>query len=346
MLTSLSGNAIAAKARAIYGKRLTTTNYHDLMRMPTVSDVCIYLKTNTSYSKYLRNINEAAIHRGQLEDILKRSCMERYFSLLHYDFSGKKSFYHYVITDAEIDLILRAIMLMNSNSVENLISDIPSFLREYATFDFQELARVRNYEQLLQVLDKTPYVHILKRFQAPNGEISFKDCELALKTYYYRTLLDNIDKNFKGKTKKELREIVLIEIELLNISMVYRLRRHFKKSPPEIKSQLLPFHYRMSDQVLDDLLSAEHRTEYIEKMKLSRYNHRMQGVEFNYIEDYTKRLKYMVIRKMMRFSTNAPITFFALISLLRIEVENLIIIIESVRYNNKDEDVQKLLILE
>lgn len=37
MLRTFSGNAITAKARAIYGKRLTTANYRELLRLRSVS---------------------------------------------------------------------------------------------------------------------------------------------------------------------------------------------------------------------------------------------------------------------------------------------------------------------
>ncbi len=346
MLTSFSSNAITAKARAIYGHRLTNNNYTELLRLRSVSDVATYLKTNTSYSAYLKGINEMQIHRGQLENLLNRSRFEKYFSLCHYDFTKDKGFYRYVISNAEISVILRAIMSLNSGSPEELIITLPSFMQEYACFDFMELSKIKCFNDLLNVLEKTQYKNVLKRFSAPNGTINFSDCELALKTHYYKMIFSFIDKYYKGKTKKELYEIVLIEIELLNLSLIYRLKRHFKKPAEEIKLQLLPFYYKINKRVLETLLESQNKQHFIDNMRLRAYNSNMKNVDFNYIEDYTKRLKYIINRKLIRFSTNAPISFYALMSLIQIEIENTIIIIEGIRYQDSPSEIQKLLILE
>ncbi|MEG0693608.1 MAG: V-type ATPase subunit [Oscillospiraceae bacterium] len=346
MLTSFSSNAITAKARAIYGRRLTNSNYTELLRLRTVADVATYLKTNTNYSQYLKGINEMQIHRGQLENLLNRSRFEKYFSLCHYDFTKDKGFYRYVISNAEISVILRAIMLLNSGSPQDIIVNIPSFMQEYACFDFMELSKIKCFDDLLTVLEHTQYKNVIKRFAAPNGNINLTDCELALKTHYYKMIFALIDKYYKGKTKKELYEIVLIEIELLNLSLIYRLKRYFKKPPEEIKLHILPFYYKLNQRSIDALLDGQHRQQFIEGMKLHVYNSNMKNVEFNYIEDYTKRLKYIINRKLMRFSTNAPISFYALMSLIQIEIENTIIIIEGIRYQDSPSEIQKLLILE
>lgn len=346
MLSYFSSNAITAKTRAIYGRRLTNNNYTELLRLRSVSDIAAYLKVNPSYAPYLKGVNEMQIHRGQLENLLNRSSFEKYFSLCHYDFTKDKGFYRYVISGAEIRVILRAIMLLNSNSPQEIIFNLPSFMQEYACFDFMKLSKIKCFADLLEVLDATPYKSVIKRFNAPNGAINFADCEHALKTHYYKTIFSLIDRYYKGKTKSELYEIVLIEIELLNLSLIYRLKRYFKKSPEEIKLKLLPFHYKINSHSLENLLEDQNKQQFIQNMRLSAYSDKMKDVDFNYIEDYTKRLKYIINKKLMRFSSNAPISFYALMSLTQIEIENIIIIIEGIRYQDSPTNIQKLLILE
>lgn len=346
MLTSLSSNAIAAKARAIYGKRLTNLNYTELSRLTTVSDVCAYLKSNTNYAKYLKGVDESGIHRGQLENLIKRSVIDKYFSLLHYDFSTNKGFYGFVITNVETTVILHAIMFMNSGSSDDFISTIPAFLQEYIHFDLKALSKANNFDQLLEVLKQTPYFAVLKIYNASNGNINFKDCELALKTYYYKWTLEQISKSYKGKAQKELLDIVKSEIELLNISLIYRLKFYFKKPPEIIKSQIISIYYKLSKRSIEELIDLKTREDFIQKVKIYSHNPNSNDIDNNYIEDYTKRLRFNVNRKMMRSSTNAAISFYSLMTLMQIEIENIIIIIEGVRYNENDTEIQKLLILE
>ena len=266
MLTSFSSNAIAAKSRSIYGSRLTNANYAELLRLRSVTDVASYLKNNTTYSEYLKGINEMQIHRGQLENLLNRSRFEKYFSLCHYDFTKNKGFYRYVINNTEISIILRSIMLLNSGSPQDIITNIPSFMKDFACFNFMELSSITCFDELLIVLDRTPYKNVIKHFSAPNGSINLSDCELALKTHYYKTIFALINKYYTGKTKKELYDIVLIEIELLNLSLIYRLKRYFNKPSEEIKRRLLPFYYKLNKVTINNLLDGQHRQEFIDGM--------------------------------------------------------------------------------
>ncbi|WMJ22613.1 V-type ATPase subunit [Paludicola sp. MB14-C6] len=346
MLTSFSSNAIAAKARAIYGKRLTVNNYNDLLRLSTVADVCAYLKNNTSYSKYLKGIDESTIHRGQLENLLKRSRIEKYLSLCQYDFSSNNSFYQFAITNAEIHIILNTIILLGSHNTTEIISKIPSYLQDYSCLDFKEIANVKSYDDLIKVLEHTPYRNILKSFMNSNDEINYRDCEHSLKTFYYNNLIDTIEKSYTGKTRATLLQMVKTEVDITNLGIIYRLRKYFNAPPEEVKRYLLPFYYKLNPKTIEDLLSTTSKEDFIQKMRLNAYTVKMQSVNFNYIEDYTKRLKNLLSRKMMRFSTHAPIPFYALSLLTEIEVDNIIKIIEGIRYQNESSQIQKLLILE
>lgn len=54
LLATLSSNVVLAKARTMYGRRLTEENYKDLLKCKTVREVASYLKDRTAYSKVYR----------------------------------------------------------------------------------------------------------------------------------------------------------------------------------------------------------------------------------------------------------------------------------------------------
>ncbi len=66
-----ASNAILAKARAMYGRRLTARNYQELLNCRDLPDLISYLKTRTSYSEALQAANPATTHRAQLETLLR-----------------------------------------------------------------------------------------------------------------------------------------------------------------------------------------------------------------------------------------------------------------------------------
>ena len=52
-MSSFSSNAILAKARAMYSRRLTEQNYEELLKRRSINDLVAYLKSDTAYSDCL-----------------------------------------------------------------------------------------------------------------------------------------------------------------------------------------------------------------------------------------------------------------------------------------------------
>ena len=73
----MSSNTISAKAKSMYGKRLTDADYKDMLRRSSVSDIAAYLKENTSYQTALAQVDTHNIHRGQLENLLLRELFNK-----------------------------------------------------------------------------------------------------------------------------------------------------------------------------------------------------------------------------------------------------------------------------
>ena len=129
MLDSYSNNVIAAKARGMYGKHVSREQYEELLRCRTVSEVASYLKTQTHYRSALENINPANIHRGQLENMLRREVFEEYSKMYRYLNVKRESIFHYLIMEEEIVEILRMLLLIKADNAESFIMDLPAYLR-------------------------------------------------------------------------------------------------------------------------------------------------------------------------------------------------------------------------
>lgn len=344
MLANSSKNAITAKARAIYGKRLKTQNYNELVALDNVSDIAQYLKTHTYYSKYLKGINELTIHRGQLESLLVRSRFEKFTTLTKYDFSNKKGFFNYLVHDTEISIILRSLILLNANSTKDIITSIPIYTRDYTCFDLMELSKINDFNDLLEVLSHTSYYKILKPLNAPNGQINLSMCEHVLKLFYYKTILESIDNNYKGTTKKDLHDLILLEIELLNLNIIYRMKLYFKSSNEEVQAKIIPYYYKLSQSKLELLIASPSADDFFKDVKFNRYSNKIKDVNFNYIEDYTKRLSFILNRNFVRSGKSPEISFYAFMFLTQIEISNLNTIIEGIRYKTSPDEIKSLLI--
>ena len=131
MLHLYAGNAIVAKIRAIFGKRLTAADYAQMARKRDVGEVAALLKENSSYALTLKNVSETTVHRGQLEELLKKDIFYKYTVLRNYDSSGSR-FYDFILVRLEIDEILRCLMLMRSHESTDFVIDMPTFLLNHA----------------------------------------------------------------------------------------------------------------------------------------------------------------------------------------------------------------------
>lgn len=345
MIGQASGNAVIAKIKAMYGKRLHSNDYEELLRKKSVVEVATYLKSSTNYNNILKNINETTIHRGQLEHLLSRDIFQSYIKLSRFLASANKDFFKFLIVRSEISEILRLITLLNAKSSETFIIDLPAYLIKHSSFDLLSLANVRNFDDLLKVIEKTPYHNIMEKNRPKNELIDYTKSERDLYIYYYEYMFKAVEKSFKGSQKQKLIKMLKFEAELFNIMSIYRLKIFFNYSNQKISEMILPIHYKLNKNKLNQLLANATSDDFVENYIKQNFAHKIKSKEFNYIENYADTVKYYNNRFLLRFSTSAPEIFFVYFGLRYRELSNLINIIEGVRYNIDTESIRKLIIL-
>ena len=114
MSSTMASNAILAKARAMYGKSLSETDYKQLIDCRNVPEVAAYLKTRTCYSSVLTGLNESEVHRGQLEPMLRQDIYFDVFALSRYAKDKRLVFIDFIISGMEIEQIIRCITLLKT----------------------------------------------------------------------------------------------------------------------------------------------------------------------------------------------------------------------------------------
>ena len=346
MLDSLSNKAILTKARAMYGKRLRPENYNEMMRMQSVSDITAYLKNETWYQDVLAPISEATAHRGQVENLIRRSVIDRYAKLLRYDFSKGKSFYSYLIIWSEIELILSCIRMLNSHSSDEFIISLPTYMIRYASFDLMGLAKARSFDDLLSVISHTQYYGIVKQFHPQKGVdyIDLIGCESAMLNFYYEKVFSLIQKNYKGSTAKQLAVIFGTEIDIRNVGLIYRLKRYYHYQPAQIRKHLVQVPGQMTGRVLDEMVDAADAEAMMAVLQKTRFGRFYNAEHFSHIENVTEKTNYYTNGKQLRFTIDAPVALVSYMNCIEIEVENIFCIIEGVRYRVPMEEIRSLLV--
>lgn len=340
---SLSANGMASKAKAMYGKHLSKYDYEELLKKHSVGEVANYLKNNTYYSETLKDVKENSVHRGQLENLLRRSSFDRRVRLHRYADYNTKEFYKCSIELAEINQVLACIRALMSDDYTSFIAELPLYLNPYTSYDLNEFLSVKRISDLKKVLKSTKYYENLNPF-LNDENMDYAECEHALMVYYYKHMKDIVNKKYHGKSKKELLSMIDEMIELKNISKIYRMKKYFDGTPEEIKKVLLECKNLMNKERYEKVLNANSSSEVVKILAESTYNIELDEESFLHIEDYINRIQYDLAKKCMNFSTNPSVIYLAYFILDDIELTNLINIVEGIRYNVSPSKIEQLII--
>lgn len=120
-------NAIMTKVRAMYGKMLTPSQYEELIHKHTVQEISAYLRDETPYGAEMEWLKDSQVHRGQLENLVRKEEFYQYTRLMKYE-RTKNSIYNFVIMDDEIDVILSCLRYLISGRSEEFVVNVPSFI--------------------------------------------------------------------------------------------------------------------------------------------------------------------------------------------------------------------------
>lgn len=342
-----SNMAMAAKARAMFGARLGKDEYEQLLQKKSLDEVVTYLKSSTLYRSALEGANEKAIHRGQLEVLLRQSLFDRIERLLRYGSKDDAKFLFAAAMNTEIDLILACVRsLMNPSSTERsqMIAGMPIYVSEYLSFNMASLARVQTWDELVDLLKPTRYKNTIERYKKNAlSEINYVSLEHELRDQYYDDVLQMANENVTGKDQNELIRMIKMHAELNNIAMIYRMKKYFQSAPEDIHLRLSPHTCLFSEKEIETLIDQADSDEIIAALE-QKYHHYIRNNDFSYIENYVERIVYNINYSMIETKTEAHLVMMSYMGLSQAEIKNVINICEGIRYHISSDRIRALLV--
>lgn len=343
-MSSQSSNAILAKARAMYGKCLKDSDYHNLAECRSVSEIAAYLKQRTNYSSVMSGLNETEIHRGQLEPVLRQNIYFDVFALSRYALEDTLAFSDFIISKTEIEQIIRCLMLVNIGKPEEYVYSMPLSFDRFSKISFKALASVRSYDDMLNALKGTWYYSPMLKFRPKDGsKINITELEIALENKSYEKVIQAMAEGKNKGDGKELRDIFSAMLDFENMSRIIRLKKYYHFTPEQIMPMLIPYG-KISKKMLSDLCSAESVSEIFELSKTTYLGRLMSGSQYDDPTQMTDIMIYNYCRHHLRLSPNPTIVMISYIYLREIEIKNIINLIEATRYGIPADEKAKLLI--
>lgn len=344
-MSGYAGNAIITKAKTLYGQRLRPEDYEELLRFESVQEIVAYLRRNNKYSNTLGEIPDFAMHRGQLEELIKKSYFNNLVRIVKFVTTNDRKFYELDMIRREIDIILSSLRAIISESNIASIRDLPLFFTKHASFDIGELSKSLSMKQLLKTLEGTRYHELIEPYYTEDpSQIRYSAIEHEIYNKYHEIALERIDKYYRGKLRTRLMDIYQSKVEIENIIKIYRLRKFYNTPETEIMQALITKGIRMSEAKLKELIRLENPADILKYLSKSQFAEFKDTDDYVYIEYQAEKIKYHLARRYMYFSKYPPIVYTVFLFLNDIEQHNIFNIIEGVRYDIDKDDIKKMLI--
>lgn len=344
-----SENATVVKARAIYGKSLKYNDYVELISKKKVTEAAEYLKKNTYFSDALSNIDTTTIHRGFLESVLHKAYFDRYESLCRFQHLEEKPFFNFLTVRSEMRELLKALLYLNNDNNDIYIESMHAHMIEKSSIDLMELAKASNFKEVLNVLKHTPYYDVLKSIKPDSsGNIPYTKCEVKLRTYYLKWMLESAEKVVHGKSRKSLCDQINVQIDIINLINAYRMKKYFNADITTLEKYTLPFYGRLSKEKQSALFETESVEEYLRMLSQTSYGRKMkqfsEDMDSAQFEKELTSIRYDMAKRALMFSQDAAVSLYSLMYLLEVELDNIINIIEGIRYNKSVSYIENLIV--
>lgn len=345
MTRAPGSQAIGTKLHAMYGRRLTQANYESMLRERSVGAIAGYLKHETRFYACLGNMQEATIHRGQLEMLLGRALFDEVSRLQKYDRSGRLfSLYE---ARLELQLITNCVGFLREGQQDHFLVSVPGYLLGRIRLDLDGMVRAKDAQQLAAVLAHTRYGKAFQRMLAQTGGTlpAVSVCAAQLGYAYYSGALHEVETRYDSDERDQLRRLLLTQVETTNLTVAYRMKKYFQAQPEQIWSNLIPIFHTVKKRFIEQLIRAPDAAAFERLLLDTRAGRHLRPQDFSFIEYSTAEQRLRMSHRAFMYATSPAVAFLAFLMMREIELSNILSIVEGVRYGVPADEIQKLLIL-
>ncbi|GHU45843.1 hypothetical protein FACS1894120_1490 [Clostridia bacterium] len=339
--------AVRAKLLTVYGRRLTDTELVSLMNCESVRAAVRLLSGTMRYAGLFDAAAEAGAHRGLIEDLIRKDEMLLFERLSGFIPWGKNDFFSFFTRRVEIEIILSSVMFISISDFDKLVTSLPVYLVGHLSFDVTEIAKSKNLESFLKVMAHTGYIKVLERHISPDpaGKISFEKLSHDLYDEYYNWQFACVDLNMSGKERLTLQRLISISLDVENLRTCYRMKKYFGRSGDDIlKSIIQPA--KFLNETRRRLLSENTPPEEVLAELERRYFKGKAGNAEKNLEMAIRRYKKMLYGKLVYAAESGTVALYAFSKILEVERQNVITVVESIRYEVPLEYIKNLVTLE
>jgi len=333
-----------AKIRAMLSYLIDADYFKRLVEAQDFYELLDFLK-KTPYKDIAEKISKEEVDLERLEKELVLNDLHIYkkvYGML--PTNTEKNFVALLTQRFEIDE-LKAVLRMWHKKIEVELNDYILGEKVVFNIDFKKILYCQNIEEIILMLDETPYKRPLlaakDKFKERNSTFYL---ESALDIDYYQRLLLYCEK-FSAYDKKISRKILGIEIDIENINSLIRLRKYYSLSMAAMMDVVIPGGEKIDKDSVRNFYTTDGLSKIVEGVAFGPYAKVKELVEANiyFIENF---LYEILLREIRRVLAGFPFTIGTIIGYLvlkRRETKNLISLIYAKSLGEKNEDISHLI---
>ena len=342
-MSLLTGREVNVKCRAMYARLLGQGDYDALMSMKNVNQIASYLKKQTPYAYVLRGIDENDVHRGQLERLFKRSLFYDYERLLKFTAGSYRSAIRAIFESYEVEDLKLVIGSVRSEHEKVLEAEDLAYIRAYSEIPTELLLGAETMEKLVENLKGTRYYEPLLPFASDN-RADFLEIEHALNLLNYRSLTNAFKKTLRGAERGMMCGMFDTRADIENIMFIYRTKKLFGLPVSETALRLLPSDYKINKRELLDLAECADIGAMVERLGATYYGFlfpadresEWESVHSGYFRDMNAG--------NIRGAGGGISAAYAYLYLKELDIKNIVMIIEGVRYSLPEDRIASFII--
>jgi V/A-type H+-transporting ATPase subunit C len=331
-------SGINGKIKSMRSKLLKKSDYIHLGSFKRVSEVAKGLENFQAYYEQIHSIDVANLSRNHIENRLSLSIMydfERIYKFIH-DYKSKKYLGAYFLRHEILIIKLILSMIHDKRNTEYKLPELNFLLRDKLNIDLNKLKNSASIEECIDNLRATEFYDVVS--DTYERTHSLFELEIKLDIYYYMHLWSLQKKYLSFNDKNVMSLIIGTEIDLTNISWLYRMKKYYTIDPTHIYSYLIPIRYRINSNEMSSLINANTIPEFQEAINNTFYFSEFKDNKLSIEQIFYKNMFKVYKKSCMMFGNSlANVVYY--IYLKELEINNISSLIECVRYRLSQEKV-------
>ena len=325
-------NALTTKLKSMKSNLFDYEYYILLSKAKNIRAITEELKKNYSYNKFISELDEKNLHRSDIERKLFLSLRSDFKKIYKFVFSfDLKKYLDVFFLNYEVYILkLVLCMIYDKRELKYNLSELDYIIGSKLKIDVSKLRNSENVEQFIFNLQGTEFFEFMSTSYKETK--SLFELEMKLDLYYYLKLDKAVDKYLNGKDKSVLKKINRIEIDLTNISTIYRIKKYYKMTDEKIFGYLIPSGYKLKKSDIIRLSGINNLSELENMICNGFYGHWFKKESFNNVEKVIYSCLSEIYYHVYLNSKDSMFGVIYYFYLKKLEINNITSLIEGVRY--------------